>query len=161
MSSYPDSVLSCVVLNMLLISLYINLHIHGENKTIGMHVIYMLAAIFTTTIIGYPLQYPWASLVAQMVKNLPAMQEIPVQFLGWKNPLRRDRLPISVLLSFPSGSDGKESTCNMGDLSSTLRWEDPLEEGMAAHSSILAWRFPWTEEPGGLESIEPHRVGHN
>ena len=39
--------------------------------------------------------------------------------------------------------------------------EDPLEEGMATHSSILAWRIPWTEEPGGLESIGSQRVGHN
>ena len=53
--------------------------------------------------IGYPLQYSWASLVAKMVKNLPAMQEIWVQPLGW---------------------------------------EDLLEEGMATHSSILAWRIP-------------------
>ena len=36
----------------------------------------------------------------------------------------------------------------------SLGWEDPLEEGMAAHSSILAWRIPWTEEPGGLQSME-------
>ena len=36
----------------------------------------------------------------------------------------------------------------------SLAWEDPLEEGMATHSSILAWRIPWTEEPGGLQSIE-------
>ena len=35
----------------------------------------------------------------------------------------------------------------------SLDWEDPLEEGMATHSSILAWRIPWTEEPGGLQSI--------
>ena len=35
----------------------------------------------------------------------------------------------------------------------SLRWEDPLEEGMATHSSILAWRVPWTEEPGGIQSI--------
>ena len=56
----------------------------------------------------------WVFLVAQMVKNLPAMQEIWVWSLGW---------------------------------------EDPLEEGMAAHSIILAWRFPWTEEPGKLQSI--------
>ena len=34
-----------------------------------------------------------------------------------------------------------------------LGWEDPLEEGMAAHSSVLAWRIPWTEEPGGLQSM--------
>ena len=53
--------------------------------------------------IGYPLQYSSASLVAQMVKNLPAMQEIQVHSLGW---------------------------------------EDPLEKGMATHSSILAWRIP-------------------
>ena len=38
---------------------------------------------------------------------------------------------------------------------------DPLEEEMATHSSILAWRIPWTEEPGGLQSMGPQRVGHN
>jgi len=42
-----------------------------------------------------------------------------------------------------------------------LGWVDPLEEGMATHSSILAWRIPWTEEPGGLESMGSQRVGHN
>ena len=55
-----------------------------------------------------------ASLIAQSVKNLPAMQDTWVQFLGW---------------------------------------EDPLEKEMAPHSSILAWRIPWTEEPGGLQSM--------
>ena len=55
--------------------------------------------------IGYPLQYSWASLVAQLVKNSPAMWEIWVLCLGW---------------------------------------EDPLEKGKATHSSILAWRIPWT-----------------
>ena len=48
---------------------------------------------------------------------------------------------------FPGGSDGKESACNVGDPG----WEDPLEKGMATHSRILAWRIPWTEEPGGLQ----------
>ena len=43
----------------------------------------------------------------------------------------------------------------------SLCGEDPLEEGMATHSSILAWRTPWTEEPGGLQSMELQRVGHN
>ena len=64
-----------------------------------------------------------ASLLAQMVKrNLPAMQETWVQFLGQK---------------------------------------DYLEKGMATHSSILAWRIPWTEEPGRLQSMGSQRVGHN
>ena len=63
-----------------------------------------------------------ASQVAQMVKNLPAMQETQVQSVGW---------------------------------------EDPLEKGMATHSSILAWAIPWTEEPGGLQSMGSQRVGHN
>ena len=40
-------------------------------------------------------------------------------------------------------------------------WKDPLEEGMATHSSILAWRIPWTEEPDGLQCIRSQRVGHN
>ena len=62
------------------------------------------------------------SLVVQMVKNLPAMQEMQVQSLGW---------------------------------------EDPLEKGMATHSSILAWRIPWTEEPDRLQSIGLQRVGHD
>ena len=43
----------------------------------------------------------------------------------------------------------------------SLGREDPLEKGMAAHSSILAWRMPWTEEPGGLQSIGSQRVGHD
>ena len=64
--------------------------------------------------IGYPLQDSWASLVAQMVKDQPAVWETWVQFLDW---------------------------------------EDPLEEGMATHSDILACRTPLTEEPGGLQSI--------
>ena len=63
-----------------------------------------------------------ASLVAQMVKNLPTLQETWVQSLGW---------------------------------------EDPLEKGMPTHSSILAWRIPWTEEPGGLQSLASQRVRHN
>ena len=42
-----------------------------------------------------------------------------------------------------------------------LEWEDPLEEGMAPHSRILVWRDPWTEEPGGLQSMGSQRVGHN
>ena len=63
-----------------------------------------------------------ASLVAQMVKNLLAMQKTRVQSLGW---------------------------------------EDLLEKGMATHSSILAWRNPWTEEPGGLQPMGSQRVGHN
>ena len=42
-----------------------------------------------------------------------------------------------------------------------LGWEDPLEKEMATHSSILAWRTPWTEEPGGLQSTGSQRVGHD
>ena len=50
---------------------------------------------------------------------------------------------------FPGGSDGKDFTCNVGEtMVQSLDWEDPLEKGMAAHFSILAWRIPWTEEPG-------------
>ena len=51
---------------------------------------------------------------------------------------------------FPGGSDGKESACSAGDLGSVPGQEDPLEKGMAIHSSILTWRIPRTEEPGGL-----------
>ena len=43
----------------------------------------------------------------------------------------------------------------------SLGQEDPLEKGMATHSSILPWRIPWTEKPGGLQSMRSHRVGHD
>ena len=66
--------------------------------------------------------YIGPSLVAQMVKQLPAMQETWVRYL-----------------------------CQ----------EDPLEKEIAAHSIILAWRIPWTEEPGGLQSMGSQRVGHD
>ena len=63
---------------------------------------------------GKPIRI-WASLVAQLVKNLPETQETPVSWVG-KFPWRRDRLPTPVFLGFPGGSDGKKSTCNVGDL---------------------------------------------
>ena len=65
--------------------------------------------------IGYPLLYSWASLVAQLVKNPPAMQETWVGKIPW----RRDRLPTPVFLGFLCGSAGKESACNAGDLGLT------------------------------------------
>ena len=58
----------------------------------------------------------WASLVAQLVKNPPAMQETPVGFLGQDDPLEKGSLPTPVFMGFPGGSDGKESACNVGDL---------------------------------------------
>ena len=60
-----------------------------------------------------------------------------------------------------NGSDGKEPACNAGAWVRSLGWEDPPEEGLATLSSILAWRIPRTEEPGGLQSIGSQRVGHN
>ena len=57
-------------------------------------------------------------MVAQLVKNPPAMQKTPVQCLGQKDPLERDRLPSPVFLGFPGGSDSKESACKAGDLGS-------------------------------------------
>ena len=63
-----------------------------------------------------------------------------------------------VSMDFPGGSNSKESACNVGDLGSIPGQEEPLEKGMATHSSILAWRIPWTEEPGGLQSMGLQRV---
>ena len=57
---------------------------------------------------------------------------------------------LGWVLGFPDDSDSKESTCNAGDPVRSLGQEDPLEEGMAIHSGILAWRIPWTEVPGRL-----------
>ena len=62
---------------------------------------------------------------------------------------------------FPGGSDDKGSACNAGDWVKSLDWEDPLEKGMATHSSILAWEIPWTEEPDGLQSMGSQKVRHD
>ena len=72
-----------------------------------------------------------------MVKNLPAMQES----LLWNFPWRNDRLPTQVFLGFPGGSITKESTCSGEPWVRSMSWEDHLEQGMATHSSILAWRI--------------------
>ena len=55
----------------------------------------------------------------------------------------------------------KNPPAKAGDASSTPGSEDPLEKGMATHSSILAWENPWTEEPGGLQSMGSERVRHD
>ena len=60
----------------------------------------------------------WSSLVVQLVKNSPAMQETPVRFLGREIPLERDMLSTPVFSGFPGGLDSKESACNAGDLAS-------------------------------------------
>ena len=67
----------------------------------------------------------------------------------------------SLVVGFPGGSDSKESTHSAGDLGLIPDWKDPLEKGMATHSCILAWRIPWTEKPGRLQSTGPRRVGHD
>ena len=64
----------------------------------------------------------------------------------------------NISLGVPWWLRGKESACSAGDAGSL---EDSLEESMATHASILAWRIPWTEEPGGLQSMGSQRVGHN
>ena len=81
-----------------------------------------------------------------------------VLFLGLNGPSRilGDRGHLGIILlnwSFPGVSDGKESACNVGDPGSIPGSGRPLEKGMATHSSILAWRMLWTEEPGWSQSM--------
>ena len=66
-----------------------------------------------------------------------------------------------ILCNASGGSEVKASACSAGDLGSIPDWEDPLEKEMATHSSILAWRIPWMEDPGGLQSMGSKRVGHD
>ena len=61
---------------------------------------------------------------------------------------------------FPGGSDGKASVYNAGDLGLIPELGDPLEKEMAIHSSTVAWKIPWTEEPGRLQSLGSQRVRH-
>ena len=78
------------------------------------------------------------SLIAQLIKS--RLQCRRPQFDSWvrKIPWKRNRIPIPVFLGFPHGSDGKESAYD----ARSLGCENPLEEGVATHSSILPWRLP-------------------
>ena len=118
-----------------------------------------------------------ASLIAQLVKNPPAMQETPVQFQVREICWRRDRLPTSVATTpwiqgrsgswiqwiqiFPVTQKVKNLLAIQETQIQSLSREDPLEKGMAIDSSILAWRIPWTEGPGGLQSVRSQRVEHD
>ena len=81
-----------------------------------------------------------------MVKNPPAMQETPGSIPGsGRSAGEGTGYPLQYSWASLGGSAGKESACNAGDPGSqSLDWEDPLEKGMATHSSILAWRILWT-----------------
>ena len=64
-------------------------------------------------------------------------------------------------MGFPGGSEVKNLPTMQETWVRSLGWEDPLEKGKATHSSIFAWRIPWTEEPGRLQSMGSQRVGHD
>ena len=64
------------------------------------------------------------------------------------------------ILGFPGGSESKNPREMKETQIQSLSWEDPLEKGIATHSSIFAWRFLWIEEPDGLQSMWSQRVGH-
>ena len=90
------------------------------------------------------------------------IQKCLINFISWKYKL----WPLITILSYglPWWLSGKGSSYNAGGQELQIRllgWEDLLEEGMVTHSNILAWRIPWTEEPGRLQSIGWHTVGHN
>ena len=68
---------------------------------------------------------------------------------------------VYIVLGFLDGSGDKESTFSAGHLGLIPGLGRPLEKGIATHSSILAWRIPWTERPGGLQSVGSQRVGYN
>ena len=97
---------------------------------------------------------PQVSLGAQLVKNLPAIQETLFDSWVGKIPWRRVRLPTLVFFGFQGGSDGKESSCNMGDLD--------LIPGLGRPTPIfLPGESPWTEVPGKLQSRGSQRVRHD
>ena len=108
-------------------------------------------------------------LMARLVKNLPAVQETRVQSMGWEDPLGKERLPTPVFwlgefhgLYSPWGCKELDTTEGLSLSLHTCHVETIIQEkAMATHSSTLAWKIPWTEEPGRLQSMGSHRVGHD
>ena len=98
------------------------------------------------------------AIVKKAVMNMGVRYTFKLAFL-----FSLDKNPDAELLDhmgIPGGSSTKESACNMGGWGSISGWGRSVEEEMATHSSILAWRIPWTEEPGGLQSTGSQRVGY-
>ena len=102
--------------------------------------------------------------------SLPALQLLlpPEKQMKSSQTTKQLFSPTSFSASFPrrlgflDGSDGKASACNAGKpWVQSLGQEDPLEKEMATHSSNLAWKIPWMEEPGGLQSMGSQRVGQD
>ena len=93
--------------------------------------------------------------MAQLVKNPPAMQETPVRFLGREDPLEKR---IGYPLQYSWVSLVAQLVKNLPAMWETwvqsLGWEDPLEKGKAPHSSILAWRIPWTMQSMGCKESD-------
>ena len=78
------------------------------------------------------------------------MQETPVRLLGQEDPLEKGYTTRQYSWASLVSQMVKNPLAMQGTWVQSLGWEDPLEEGMATHSNVLAWRIPWTEEPGGL-----------
>ena len=74
---------------------------------------------------------------------------------------QRQKLTLLTFIEYVVCTGGLDGACNVGDPGSIRGAKDPLEKGMATHSSILAWRIPWTEEPGELQSMGSQIVGHD
>ena len=72
-----------------------------------------------------------------------------------------EKRKISIFYSKPGGSDREESAAMQENQVLSLGWKVPLEKEVATHSSILAWKIPWTEEPGRPQSTGSQRIGHN
>ena len=80
---------------------------------------------------------------------------------GTQGPEGRNDHRLQYSLSFPDGSDGKESACNPGDLGLIPGLGRSPGERNGTYPSILPWRIPWTEEPGGLQCMGSQRVRHD
>ena len=109
----------------------------------------------------------------QMVKHLPTMRKTRVQSMGWEDLLEKGMAIHSSILAHCPKKGLKEIWASLvaqmvkrlpGMRETWVRslgWEDPLKKEMATHSSTLAWKIPWTEEPGRLQSMGSQRVGHD
>ena len=97
-------------------------------------------------------------------RKRPGTAKEVVKMKTGKGKVRGTRRAALSYTGFPGGSVVKNSPANAGDQETCIRFlggGDPLEKEMATHSSILACKIPWTEEPGGLQSTGSQRVGHN
>ena len=112
-------------------------------------------------LLNYKMLFKITYRTLKVVHDIPTVKKLSCK-ISWTYDLILKKLSTSMYIEgLPRWLSGKESSCSAADSGSIPGSGHPLEKGITTHSSVFAWRIPWTDEPGGLQFVESQRVRHN